>query len=400
MRNPERVRVTGPLATYADGFAVELGRLGYTPGSACRVMNLMAHASRWLAGHGLGAADLGPAEIEQSCLARRDEGYVSHLSPRAMSALVDYLGRLGVVAAGSPPPRTVLDELLERYSAYLVAERGVAPATVRSYLGVARQFLVQRLSGSGLALGRLDTADVVGFVLAECPRLAPASAASPTKGLRSLLRFLHVEGLTPVGLAGAVPGAAGWRLAPLPSVVEPATVVRLLASCDGQSAVGLRDLAVLTVLARLGLRAGEVAAMELADIDWRSGELMVRGKGNRQDRLPLPVDVGEAVVGWLRCRPHEAGTRVFTTSRAPIGPLSSGGVSAIVRRACRRCGTAPIGSHRLRHTTATDLLRAGAGLREVGLVLRHHRLSTTAIYAKVDHLGLSSVAMSWPGGAA
>lgn len=397
MRDPGQVRVTGPLATYAQGFAAELGRLGYTPGSACRVMNLMAHASRWLAGRGLGAADLGPAEIEQFCLARRDEGYVSHLSPKAMSTLVDHLSRLKVVAAGSPPPRTAIDELIVRYSAYLVAERGVAPATVRSYVRVARQFLVQRLSGSGLVLGHLGAADVVGFVLTECPRLAPASAACLTKGLRSLLRFLHVEGLTPIGLAGAVPGAAGWRLASLPSAVEPATVARLLASCDGQTAIGLRDVAVLTVLARLGLRSGEVAAMELADIDWRSGEVLVRGKGNRQDRLPLPVDVGEAVVGWLHCRPREAGTRVFTTSRAPIGPLSSGGISAIVRRACRRCGTAPVGSHRLRHATATDLLRAGASLREVGLVLRHHRLSTTAIYAKVDQPGLASLAMPWPG---
>lgn len=397
MRDPRHVRVTGPLATYAQGFAAELEALGYTPGSACRVMNLMAHASRWLAGRGLGAADLGPAEIEQFCLARRDEGYVSHLSPKAMSTLVDHLNRLEVVAAGNPPPRTAIDELIVRYSAYLVAERGAAPATVRSYVRVARQFLVQRLAGSGLVLGRLGAADVVGFVLTECPRLAPASAACLTKGLRSLLRFLHVEGLTPVGLAGAVPGAAGWRLASLPTAVEPATVARLLASCDGQTAVGLRDVAVLTVLARLGLRSGEVAAMELADIDWRSGEVMVRGKGNRQDRLPLPVDVGEAVVGWLRCRPREAGARVFTTSRPPIGPLSSGGISAIVRRACRRCGTAPGGSHRLRHATATDLLRAGASLREVGLVLRHHRLSTTAIYAKVDQLGLASLAMPWPG---
>jgi integrase/recombinase XerD len=201
-------------------------------------------------------------------------------------------------------------------------------------------------------------------------------------------------------LAPAVPGAAGWRLAPLPNAINPAAVARLLASCDRESAVGLRDLAIVTVLVRLGLRAGELSRMDLGDIDWRAGEISVRGKGNRQDRLPLPVDVGEAIVDWLRQRPGTACPRVFTTVRPPRGALAPSGISAVVRRACLRCGLPPVGAHRLRHTAATELVRAGAGLREVALVLRHARLSTTAIYAKVDHGRLSTLAMPWPDGAA
>ena len=392
------VRVTGPLAPYAAGFEGELARIGYRRDSARRVLNLVAHASRWLASQELGIGDLGPARVEEFCRARRDEGYIRCLSPKALSPLMDYLRRLGVVTQTPPGRPTVVDEVIERYAGYLVAERGAAPATVRTYARIARLFLGQRLCDSGLELDRLTAAHVIAFVSAECPRLAPASAATLTKSLRSLLRFLHVEGLTSTELASFVPGAAGWRLAPLPKAIDTVIVRRLFESCDRLSAAGLRDVAVLTVLARLGLRAGEVAGLDLADIDWRGGEVSVRGKGNRQERLPLPVDVGEAVVDWLRVRPGCESSMVFTSVRAPICGVSAGGVSAIVRRACRRCGLDPLGAHRLRHTVATELLRAGAGLDEIGLVLRHHRLSTTAIYAKVDRVRLAGLAQPWPGG--
>lgn len=227
-----------------------------------------------------------------------------------------------------------------------------------------------------------------------------ASAASLTTGLRSLLRFLHVEGYTTTGLASAVPSVAGRRLASVPKAIEATTVALLLASCDRQSSLGRRDVAVLLVLARLGLRAGEVAALDLGDLDWRGGQVAVRGKGNRHDHLPLPVDVGEAIVDWLQHRPRCACPAVFSTVRAPHRRLSPAGISAVVRHASERVGLEPLGAHRLRHTVATELLRAGANLREIGLVLRHQRLSTTAIYAKVDHLRLATLARPWPGGAA
>jgi integrase len=177
-----------------------------------------------------------------------------------------------------------------------------------------------------------------------------------------------------------------------------AEVARLLASCDRRTTFGRRDYAVLTVLARLGLRAGEVAALELADIDWRAGELVVRGKGRREERLPLPADVGEAVAGWLRRgRPRCECATVFTRVRAPHRRLTTSAVSHIVRAACARAGLPAVHAHRLRHTAATEMLRAGASLTEVGQVLRHASVLTTAIYAKVDHGRLRSLALPWPG---
>src|SRR5206468_13021422 len=159
-----------------------------------------------------------------------------------------------------------------------------------------------------------------------------------------------------------------------------------------------RDYAILVVLVRLGLRAAEVAAMELADIDWRAGEIVVHGKGNREERLPLPVDVGEAVAGYLRRgRPEVGSAKVFVGARAPYRRLTSGSVKAVVRNACGRCGVAPAGAHRLRHTAATAVLRAGAPMEEVAQVLRHRHLASTAIYAKVDRAALRSVARPWPG---
>jgi integrase/recombinase XerD len=219
--------------------------------------------------------------------------------------------------------------------------------------------------------------------------------------LRAFLRFLHVEGEIDRDLAGVVPSVASWRLAGLVKALDAGSVARLLASCDRRRRVGRRDFAILTILSRLGLRAGEVAALQLSDIDWRSGEVLVRGKGSRQERLPLPSDVGEAIAGWLsRGRLRCDSVLVFTRLRAPHGGLSAGAVSQIVRRACQRAGLPIVSAHRLRHTAATEMLRAGGSLAEVGQVLRHRSRDVTSIYAKVDRIGLGAVVMPWPGAAA
>lgn len=192
---------------------------------------------------------------------------------------------------------------------------------------------------------------------------------------------------------------AGWRAGSLPRAVAAADVARLLASCDRRRRVGRRDYAVLMLLARLGLRAGEVAALQLHDLDWRAGEVVIHGKGGRVDRLPLPWDVGEAVAGYLRRgRPGTVHSRVFVRVHAPQGPLSAQGVQAVVRAACDRAGLARVGAHRLRHSVATEMLRAGAPLVEVGQVLRHRSAATTAIYAKVDRAALRPLALPWPAG--
>jgi integrase len=263
---------------------------------------------------------------------------------------------------------------------------------------VARLFLLWLSADGDFELERVTAAEVTRFVLGESRRLRVASAKAMTTRLRSLLRFLYVQGLTANPLADAVPSVANWRLTSLPNALPPSQVAALLKSCDRRTRIGRRDFAVLIVLSRLGLRAGEVARLLLGDIDWRSGELLVRGKGGRIDRLPLPVDVGEAIVAWLcRGRPSCQSQSVFVRLRAPHRALTSGGVSAMVWHACERAGLDRAGAHRLRHSAATGMLAAGGSLDEIGQVLRHQRRDTTAIYAKVDRRSLVAVIRPWPG---
>jgi integrase/recombinase XerD len=217
-------------------------------------------------------------------------------------------------------------------------------------------------------------------------------------GTRSLLRFLYLDGRIPLPLVSAVPGVAGWSMGPLPRAVSPEVAAALIASCDFDRRVGRRDHAILVLLARLGLRSQEVAEMELGDVDWRAGEVVIRGKGQRNERFPLPVDVGEAVVSYLQhSRPRCSSRRLFLSARAPLAPLSSSVIRSVVRYACRRAGVAAIGAHRLRHMVGTEALRAGASLAEVGQLLRHRSALTTANYAKVDRTALFALARPWPG---
>jgi site-specific recombinase XerD len=393
--------VKGPLAPHVAGFRRELERVGYRPNAASNQLQLMAHASRWLDRQGLDVADLTPGRVEEFLAHRRAEGYTLWLSTKAMVPLLGYLRRLGVIATPAPAvPVTEAEVLLEHFRAYLVNERGLAAATVAGYLHVARLFVAGRAVDGPLHLDRLSAAEVSEFVMAECTSRSVGSAKRIVCGLRSLLRYLCVAGHVDVALDAAVPAAAGWRLAAVPVTVGRTEVARLLASCDRRSTCGRRDYAVLVVLSRLGLRAGEVAAMELGDIDWRVGELVVRGKARRYERLPVPADVGEALAGWLRRgRPRCECAEVFTRIRAPHRGLTRAGVSAIVRAACVRAGLPPVHAHRLRHTAATEMLRAGASLGEVGQVLRHASVLSTAIYAKVDRDRLRSLALPWPGAA-
>jgi integrase/recombinase XerD len=401
--DPSRVRVTGPLAVFAGGFTGELARLGYKPNAAADQLRLMAHLSRWMdAGHH-GVAGLTPPVTEVFLAARRAEGYVLWLSPKALVPLLGYLRRLGVAPRPTPAPVTPAEALLGRYRHYLVTERGVAVTTARGYADMVRPFLAGREEAGGIALAGVTAAEVTAFVLATCLGMPKGSAKLTVTALRSLLGFLHVEGLVSEPLGQHVPAVASWRLAGLPRALDPEQVAALLASCDQRTAAGRRDFAMLTLLARLGLRAGEVAALTLEDIDWRAGEITVRGKGTRCERLPLPADAGEAIAGYLRSgrpEPFEGARQVFLRARAPHRALTAGAVSGAVCTAGRRAGIGPVHAHRLRHSAATGMLRAGAPLTEIGQVLRHRRLLSTAIYAKADTEALRALARPWPGGAA
>ncbi len=402
MIDPSRVRMTGPLTSFKTGFAAELQRQGYTPNSARQLLGLAAHLSRWLAGEGLGPGDLSPAVVERFFAASPAAGHSNHRTSKALGPLLAYLRGLGAAPPEpTPAPEGPVEELLWRYRRYLTVERGLGGPTARGYVDAVRPFLAGRVSPEGLDLERLSAADITAFVVARCPHQARGTAKLTVTSLRSLLGFLHLEGVIRRPLAQAVPSVAGWRLAGLPKRLEADQVQSLLASCDCDTANGRRDFAILTALARLGLRAGEVATLRLDDVDWRAGEIVVRGKGKRSERLPLPTDVGEAMISYLhRGRPASAeGRTVFVRIKAPHRALSAGGVTMVVAAAARRAGLGTLHAHSLRHTAASETLRAGASLAEVGQLLRHRRAATTAIYAKVDRDSLRAIARPWPGAA-
>ena len=397
-------RVFGPLAPYADGFVVELVEPRYRPRSVGCQLELMAHLSRWLGDQGVEPGGLTAAMAERF-LEVRCEGGGSLRSWRALDPLVGYLRRLGVVPKLAASADSPVDRLLADYRDYLLRERGLTAGSVAHWERIARLFLVERSEPLEDALQRLSAAEVTGFVVAQCGPggRSGASAMILTSGLRSLLRYLHLTGRVPIPLAQAVPRAAGRRLSSLPRALEAEQVQRLLASCDSSTVVGRRDLAILLLLARLGLRACEVARLRLDDIDWRAGELTIRGKGSTTERLPLPHEAGEALVTYLRDgRPQADFREVFLSVLAPLRPLSPAAVVGVVCYACDRAGMERVGPHRLRHTLASDLLRAGTPLAQIAPILRHSSVATTAIYAKIDREALRALARPWPlaGGAA
>jgi site-specific recombinase XerD len=365
------------------GFAAELSRQGYKPQPVGKQVALVVALSGWLAAEGVATSGLSSEVAERFCAARRCAGHTDRATVKALYPLLRYLRGLGVTPPATTPAPAGPVEDCWRFRRYLEHERGLVRDAARGYVDKVRPFVSRFDAPDGLELERVDVAEVRGFVVEVCPRLGRRAAQLTVVALRALLRFLHLEGVLERSLAGAVPSVAGWRLSGLPKRLEPGEIDALLASCDLSRVIGIRDLAILTVLARLGLRAGEVAALSLGDIDWRAGELIVRGKGARSERLPLPHDVGEVIVGYLRGgRPATALDRaVFVRVRAPHHRLSPGGVTFVVRAAARRAGLGLKHAHRLRHTAASEMLRCGATLPEVGQVLRHRHAATTAIYA-------------------
>jgi site-specific recombinase XerD len=389
-------RKPGRLGPFVEGYRLRLEVLGYPPSSARNKLKELGHLGRWMAGQGIEVTQLNDSRVGEFLAAWREAGGRRIPQLRSFAPLLDYLRDEGVVAAAEPPPATALDELIGGYRRWLVADRGLAPATVVRYEKLARGFLGRR--ERPVAVADLSGAEVTAFLLAECGRVSTGSAKGRVAELRALFRYLYLHGMTPRNLAEAVPPVAGWRDTTVPAGMTAGDMERLLASCDRSRPAGVRDFAILMLLARLGLRSAEVACLELEDLDWRAGEIVVRGKARRQDRLPLLPDVGEAIAGYLAAAPERPpARRVFLTVSAPRRPIRPDLVGDVVGRACRRAGLAPAGAHRLRHGLATEMLRQGATLTSISQVLRHSDLATTALYAKVDAARLRQVARPWPG---
>jgi integrase/recombinase XerD len=395
-----RVLMTGPVAPFADVYRAELFGRGYAPLSVVGELRQAARFSRWLELGGLTVAEVSEERVEEFFAWQRANWRHRHSWSRpGLRCLLDVLRELGVVAAEEPAaPRSPTDVLMACFERYLLAERGLAAGTAVLYLRSARRFVEGLAPDRGLA--GLVAGDVTAAVLRESESVSVSAAQTFVSGLRSFLRFCFIEGLVGADLSQAALLVRGRSSSPLPRGISRADARALLGSCDRRHVLGRRDYAIIITLLRLGLRRSEVAGLRLDDIDWRAGELVVGGKGARQDRLPLPADVGEAIASYLRRgRPQSSRREVFLRAKAPYDPIASGTVASTVRRACRRAGIAEFGSHRLRHTAACDMIQAQVPLVRIGQVLRHQSLQSTAIYARVDIERLRLLAAPWPGGA-
>ncbi|CAN5376824.1 site-specific integrase [soil metagenome] len=388
-RSQTSERVSGPLAGFEVAFRAELERTGYTPSSVSAAISAMGQLSGWMQRNGITAEMLSPAVLD--ALPRRLRG---------TRPVVRFLRDCGAI-----PEATCVDGagpvglLVGEFREWLVGERGLAAQTVRCYGSHAHTFLAWLGDPLEQVLAGLKAGTVTTYMVEHCEQVSCANAKASVTALRALLRFLHVAGHVPTGLVGAVPAVAGWRQASLPRGLEAGQAEQLLAGCDRSTAVGQRDYAMLMLLAQLGLRGAELAALDLDDIDWHAGEVIIHGKAARIDRLPLPVAAGEALAEYLtESRPRCESTAVFVMVRAPHAAISPHAVRQVMYRACERAGLPRLGAHRLRHALASDLLRAGGSLAEVGQVLRHRTALATSIYAKVDERSLSALVRPFPGG--
>lgn len=390
----------GPLAIYIDAFAEQLAYQGYARATAREKLRLIAHLSRWLDRYKLSVEDLNEACIERFRCYRRRQGRIDHHAASTCKALLAQLREAGVIPPAPDPREDNAQRRIEDgYKEYLARERGLASATIINYAAIARDFV----AANPMLLDTLCPTDIHAFIRRRSREFSRRRLQLIVTGLRSFLRYLQQRGKISADLATAVPTVANWRRADIPKTITPEQIETLLATCDPAITAGRRDRAILLLLARLGLRASEVVAMRLDDIDWQVGTFIVRGKGSRREPMPLPEDVGQALADYLSDgRPVCDTRRVFVRLCAPYrGLRNASSLCDVVKRALARAGIdAPFkGAHLLRHSLATRLLASGASLAEIGELLRHERLETTQIYAKLDLGALRSLAQPWPGGA-
>ncbi len=389
------------LGSHLDEFCSYLVESGYAVPTVRHKLRVLSDLARWMTNQHLAVVDLDEQRVDEYLEVKRRRGRSCRGFRTTALQLIEQLRCAGVV----PAPESVRDDspsavLLRSYEGYLRQERALAKSTISAYLPFVRDLIAERLHGGATPSNSLCAVDVCEFLLGRVRRMAPRHAQLMGTALRSFLRFLFLRGETGSDLTPAVPTVRRWRFSNVPRYLSDEDVGRLLRACDGSLATGRRDHAILLLLARLGLRASEILALELSDLNWRAGEIIVRGKGLVSDRLPLIPEVGEALALYLqKDRPAGHSRRVFLCARAPHRGFSHpSSVSTIVSRALDRAGLAPAtrGAHLLRHSLATGMIRRGASLAEIGQVLRHRCANTTEIYAKLDFDALRDVAMPWP----
>ncbi len=389
----------GPLVMYVPAFRAFALDRGYTPATTALLAKEVRSLSAWMHAAGYDADALSESLVGEYRRWLPGSGRRRVPTAGEFRALLAYARHAGIAPASTAPPASGLDLIVDRYRCWLRDQRGLADSTVIGYGATARLFLRSLDDDAGVPrLQALTGREVNAFLLSARDRLATGSVKTQVNHVRAFLRFAHVEGMVARDLGEAVPPVAGWTHTRIPRSVTPDAIQALIDSCDDAQPTQLRDRAILLLLARLGLRSIEIARLELGDIDWRSGEITVRGKGRHRDVLPLPDDVGTALASYLQAaRGSDGGCRsVFLRRRAPRGPIEANLVHDVVRRACRRSGQPIIGAHRLRHSLATAMLASGVPLLEISQVLRHADIATTAIYAKVDIAALALLVRPWP----
>lgn len=395
----QRLRV-GPLAPYLDAYLKHIEQERFLPSSAPMQMYAIARFSKWLRDRRFDLYQVDEAAVNR--FLKRDPGVLHSCECATLRRLLAILRELGVTVAKTSAPPTRRGRFLDDYRRYLRRERGLAESTLEYFVRFAEQFLSSRLVSEDLNFSGLCTKDVTDFVQNRAYQLSPGRAKLMVTALRSLLRYLRHQGEITLDLARCVPPVATWSHSSLPKFLPTGTIQQLLDHRERETARGKRNYAVLLLLARMGLRACELVALELDDIDWDNGRITIHGKGGRLAPMPLPSDVGEAIASYLRFgRPCCTSRRVFLRHRAPLrGFAGSTTVSSIVRRALIDAGvdSARKGAHLFRHTLATDLLRQNVSLDQIGELLRHQSPNTTALYAKVDLTALRTLALPWPGG--
>jgi integrase/recombinase XerD len=396
----------GPLVPYLGKFARSIDEQGFNRKYLGAQLRWTAKFSKWLQAEQISAGDVTEEHVQRFLegAITQQQGSTRRSGPAILKRFTDLLGQLGVISPRIPHHDcSPIAQAVDAYSAYLKQEQGLSDRTLVQYCPFVEHFLVGRFGHGEVEFALLGACDVIRFVKHQAVQLSPARAKAATIALRSFFRYLRVRGEIQLDLVAAVPTIPNWSMTGIPRAIAPEHIRAILAQCPRDNPVGRRDYAILLLLARLGLRACEIVSLTLDSIDWEAGSIVVIGKGKQVASLPLPIEVGDAIATYLRQdRPACHQRALFLRACAPVRGLGAAStIGTIVNTAISRAGIDVLhrGTHQFRHALATDMLRQGATLTEIGSVLRHRHVKTTGIYAKVDFAALRPLSLPWPGAA-